>query len=103
MGRIMKKKFAQALLRQREEGQRRRLSASYTGILVILFLGHSLVLNMTSPLKLIPQTASAIGMGYLLLMIISLRQFRWLVDFIDWSKVEACVESESGNQDENLL
>lgn len=66
----MKDKFAQGLLRQREEGQRRRLSTFYTGILAMLFLGHALVSSLASPLKLLPQTALAIGMGYVHFLII---------------------------------
>jgi len=36
----------------------------------MLFLGHALVSSLASPLKLLPQTALAIGMGYVHFLII---------------------------------
>ena len=60
--------------------------------LVLLFLAHGFFSNLSSPLKLIPQTAAAIGMGYVLLYVISLRRFKFVAEFIDWTRVSAVAE-----------
>lgn len=86
----MTSRIATALLRQRDQGQRRVLTRRYVIGLVLLFLAHSYFSNLSSPLKLIPQTAAAIAMGYVLLLISSLRQFRYVAEFIDWGKVTTC-------------
>ena len=83
----MTSRIATGLLRQRDQGQRRVLVRRYVIGLVLLFLAHSYFSNLSSPLKLIPQTAAAIAMGYVLLLISSLRQFRYVAEFIDWGKV----------------
>jgi hypothetical protein len=88
----MRTKVAIALLRQRDEHRRKRLVLTYALGLVVLFVGHSYFSNLVSPLKLIPQTFTAIAMGYVLLLIISLRQFKYVAEFIDWSKVTALAE-----------
>jgi hypothetical protein len=56
------------------------------------FLAHNVFTGMESPLKLIPQTMSAIGMGYVLLSIFSMRRFPYLAEWIDWDKVGEFVE-----------
>ncbi len=85
----MRARIATGLLRQRDQGRRRVLIRRYAIGLVLLFLAHSYFSNLSSPLKLIPQTAAAIAMGYVLLLISSLRQFKYVAEFIDWGKVTA--------------
>ncbi|MBA4149449.1 MAG: hypothetical protein H0X66_15155 [Verrucomicrobia bacterium] len=57
-----------------------------------MFLAHSYFSNLSSPLKLIPQTVAAVSMGYVILYIISLRQFKYIAEFIDWDKVSKIAE-----------
>jgi hypothetical protein len=92
----MKTKIAKALLRQRDPHQRRRLLVTYSVALLLLLLGHGYFSNLSSPLKLIPQTMTAIAMGYMILYIISLRQFKFVADFIDWTKVTETAEPSAG-------
>jgi hypothetical protein len=83
----MNKKLATALLRQRDDRQRRRMLFTYSGLLGLLFLAHSFFTHLSSPLKLIPQTAAAISMGFFLVHIVSLRRFNEVAEFIDWARV----------------
>ena len=92
----MKTKIAKGLLRQREVLQRRRLMLIYALVLFLLFVVHCFFSNLSSPLKLIPQTFTAIAMGYMILSIISLRQFTHVAEFIDWTKVIASAEASGG-------
>jgi hypothetical protein len=57
--------------------------------LVLLFIAHGYFSNLSSALKLIPQTFVAVAMGYVILSIVSLRQFKYVSEFIDWGKVTA--------------
>lgn len=61
----------------------------YAVALVLLFIAHSYFTNLSSPLKLIPQMFAAIAMGYVVLLIVLLRQFKYVSEFIDWGKVTA--------------
>jgi hypothetical protein len=88
----MKTKIAKGLLRQRDPIQRRRMILICSIVLLLLLLAHGFFSDMASPLKLIPQTLTAIGMGYLILQIVALRQFTHLVEFIDWTKVKEAAE-----------
>jgi hypothetical protein len=83
----MRTKIAIGLLRQRDEHRRRRMVLTYAVGLVLLFVAHSYFSNLSTPLKLIPQTLTAITMGYVVLLILSLRQFKYVAEFIDWQKV----------------
>src|SRR5688572_27712456 len=91
----MRTKIAISLLRQRDERRRRRSILTYAVSLVLLFFANSYFSNLSSPLKLIPQTFSAIAMGYIILVIISLRQFKYVAEFIDWRKVTEIAESSA--------
>ena len=88
----MRTKVAKALFRQRDPQRRRRLILKCSVALLLLFLAHSYFSNLSSPLKLIPQTIAAIAMGYLMLYITSLRQFKHVAEFIDWAKVNEMAE-----------
>jgi hypothetical protein len=88
----MRTKVAIGLLRQRDEHRRRRLVLTYAVGLVFLFVAHSYFSNLSTPLKLIPQTFTAVAMGYVILLIISLRQFKHVAEFIDWRKVVEIAE-----------
>ena len=91
---MIESKIAKALLRQRDPGRRLRMMLTYA-VMTLLLLGvHAFVSNsMESPVKVIPQTMAAVGMGYLMLYIISLRHFRHVSGFIDWTKVEEAAEA----------
>jgi hypothetical protein len=65
-------------------------------MLLFLFLAHAYFSNLSSPLKLIPQTFSAIAMGYVLLCVLSSRQFKYVAEFIDWDKVTEAAEPRRG-------
>ena len=82
-------RIATGLLRHRNHGRRRALIGRYAVGLVLLFIAHSYFSNLSSPLKLIPQTFAAVAMGYAILSIASLRQFKYVSEFIDWDKVTA--------------
>ena len=88
----IKAKFAKALLSQHDKKKRNRKILVYIGALLALFFAHSYFSDLMSPLKLIPQTMMAIGMGYVMMCIQSLRQFAYVSDFIDWSKVKESAE-----------
>ena len=90
--RNMMMKVATALLRQRDERRRRRMILTYSIVLLLIFLAHSYFSNLSSPLRLIPQTFAAVAMGYIILCIISLRQFKYVAEFIDWAKVSRIAE-----------
>jgi hypothetical protein len=72
------------------------LMLTYSTVLLLLFLAHTYFSNLSSPLKLIPQTGLAMAMGYVLLFIVSLRQFKYLADFIDWNKVAEVADPTRG-------
>lgn len=84
---FLKSKIAKALLSQEDVRKRNRQILIYAVALLALFAAHSYFTNLTTPLKLIPQTMTAMGMGYVLLYIQSLRRFGYVADFIDWEKV----------------
>jgi|GEM_PF-6443833 len=84
----IKAKIAKALLSQNDPGKRRRLILIHVAVLLVLFFTHSYFSNLTSPLKLIPQTISAMGMGFVMVHILSLRRFGSIAVFIDWPKVK---------------
>jgi predicted neutral ceramidase superfamily lipid hydrolase len=88
----MKKKVAISLLRHRDERSRRRSILMYAVGLVFLFLAHTYFAKLSTPLKLIPQTITAVSMGYVVLLIMSLRQFKYVAEFIDWRKVTEIAE-----------
>jgi len=88
----IKIKVAKSLLSQRDSKQRKRQVLGYIVTLIVLLFVHSYFSNLASPLKLIPRTMTAIGMGYVILSILSLRRFIYLTDFIDWEKVTKSVE-----------
>lgn len=88
----MKTRVATVLLRQRDDKRRRGMILRYSAVLMLLFVAHSYFSNLSSPLRLIPQTAAAVGMGYFLLFILSLRQFKAVSEFIDWAKVMEIAE-----------
>jgi hypothetical protein len=94
----IKAKIAKALLSQHDQKKRNRQILVYVGALLALFFAHSYFSNMASPLKLIPQTMTAIGMGYVLLCILSLRRFAYVSEFIDWSKVKKSAEQGGPGQ-----
>lgn len=96
----MRTKVANALLRQRDQHSRSRLILTYSVVLVLLFAAHSYFSNLSSPLKLIPQTFAAVAMGYVLLSIISLRQFKYVAEFIDWAKVTRTAEPTPSDHQE---
>ena len=85
-------KLAKALLRLKDQRSRRRHMFIYAIILVVLFAAHAFFTNMDTPLKLIPQMLAAIGMGYVLSYILSVRQFKYLATFIDWENVSRTAE-----------
>ena len=89
----MRKKIAKGLLRQRDPQGRRRLMLIYAVAFLVLFAATGYFSNLTSPLKVIPQTMTAIGMGYVMLFISSLRQFKHVAEFIDWAKVTEVTET----------
>lgn len=91
----IKVKVAQSLLNQHNSEKRRRSFFMYGAVFVILFFTHSFFSSMTNPLKLIPQTFSAIGMGYVILLILSLRRFGYVAEFIDWPSVKETAEEVS--------
>ena len=72
----------------------------YAVTFLSLFAGTSYFANLTSPLKVIPQTMTAIGMGYVMLCVSSLRQFKHVAEFIDWAKVTEVTETP--NATDNL-
>jgi hypothetical protein len=81
-------KIARELLNQNDPTKRNRLMLKSIGVLLALTAMHGFFSNLESPRKLVPQTMSAIFMGYTLLYILSLRRFDYLARFIDWRKVE---------------
>lgn len=91
----MRTKIAKALLRQRDQHRRRRLILIYSIGLLLLVLAHRYFSNLSLPLKLFPQTFAAISIGYVILYIISLRQFKYVAEFIDWAKVMEIAEPSS--------
>jgi hypothetical protein len=92
----MKTKVAKALLRQRDPQQRSRLILIYSAALLGLFLAHGYFSNLASPMKLIPQTITAIGMGHVISYILSLRRFGHVADFIDWTKITGSAGPSAG-------
>jgi hypothetical protein len=84
---FLKSKIAKALLGQHDVRKRNRQILIYVVALLALFAAHSYFTNLTTPLKLIPQTMTAMGMGYVLLCIQSLRRFGYVAEFMDWEKV----------------
>ena len=84
---LLKSKIAKALLSQHDVRKRNRQTLVCVVALLALFAAHSYFTNLTTPLKLIPQTMTAMGMGYVLLCIQSLRRFGYVAEFIDWEKV----------------
>lgn len=93
----IKAKVAKALLDQHDAKKRKRLILSYAAVLVFLFLIHSYFSNLESPLKLIPQTMSAIGMGYVILLVLSLKRFAYVAEFIDWPRVKETAEQAASS------
>jgi len=89
----MRAKVAKGLLHQKDQHQRNRLVLVLSIALVVLFLADVCFANLSSPLKLIPQTFAAVAMGYVLLYIRSLRQFKFVAEFINWPKVTDAAES----------
>jgi len=96
----IKAKVAKTLLNQNDSKKRKRSTLIYIAVLVGLFLAHTYFSNMATPLKLIPQTMSAIGMGYVILLILSLRRFGYVAEFIDWPMVKKSAEQVSGDNGE---
>ncbi len=84
---LLKSKIAKALLNQQEVRKRNRQILICVVALLALFAAHSYFTNLATPLKLIPQTMTAMGMGYVLLYIQSLRRFGYVAEFMDWEKV----------------
>lgn len=97
MNTVMKTKIAKSLLRQRDPIQRRRMIFTSALVLLLLFFAHGFFAELASPLKLIPQTFTAIGMGYIILQIIALRQFAYVAEFMDWAKVTEAAEPAKGD------
>ena len=93
----IKARIAKALLSQQDSGKRKRQILILAGALLSLFLAHSYFSNMETPLKLIPQTMTAIGMGYVMLYMHSLRRFPYVAEFIDWAKVKESAEVAPSN------
>ncbi|TAE77232.1 MAG: hypothetical protein EAZ84_05000 [Verrucomicrobia bacterium] len=91
---LLRVKIAKSLLNQQDPAKRKRLVLWYLGGLVGLFLAHHHFSGMTTPLKLVPQTMSAIGMGYVILCLRSVQQFGRVAEFIDWSKVKESAGTE---------
>jgi len=94
----IKAKIAKALLSQHDVKNRNRQILVYVGGLLALFVAHSYSSNMATPLKLIPQTMTAIGMGYVMLSILSLSRFVYVAEFIDWAKVKESVDQDATGQ-----
>ena len=88
----MRTKIARALLRQRDPRQRQRLLLRSYAAFLLFFAAYCYFCNLSSPLKLIPQTFTGLAMGYLMLSITALRQFKYVTEFIDWARVSAVVE-----------
>jgi len=86
-------KLAKALLQQKDQRYRRRQVIAYIVGLVLLFVAHVLFARMDTPLKLIPMTFFGISMGIILIYILSLRQFKYMLAFIDWEKVTQAAAS----------
>jgi hypothetical protein len=95
----IKANVAKSLLNQRDPGRRKRTALTCLGGLLALFLIHAYFSNLASPLKLIPQTFCAIGMGYALLYLLSLRRFEYVAEFIDWAKVKQSAGEASPSDD----
>lgn len=91
---MIKNRIAHALLRQRDVRGRRILLIKYAVLLALTFLAHTYFVNLATPLRLIPQTMSAIAMGYLLTALAAVRNFRIVAEFIDWEKVTAMEEPQ---------
>ncbi|GMU23821.1 MAG: hypothetical protein AMXMBFR13_38990 [Phycisphaerae bacterium] len=70
----------------------------YLALLLLLFIAHTYFSNLDSPLKLIPQTMAAISMGWVLMLVLSLRHFTYLAEFIDWTQVTQATESEEESE-----
>lgn len=83
------------LVRQRDYRQRKKMVFRYMVVLTLVFLAHTYFSNLSTPLKLIPQTLAAITMGYIVILIISVRQFTHISEFIDWTKVNTAAEPDS--------
>src|SRR5687767_13857950 len=90
------RKVASGLLSQRDPQRRRLLILTYSVVLLLLFLAHTYFSRLSSPLKLMPQTGLAMAMGYVLLHIVSLSQFKYLADFINWDKVAEVADPRRG-------
>lgn len=95
----IKTRIAKGLLSQFDPKKRKRLTLIYVGALLGLFLIHCYFSNMATPLKLLPQTMSAIGMGYVMLSVLSLRRFGYVAEFIDWPKVKESAEQACSSND----
>lgn len=89
----MNKKTAKELLKQRDPQSRRRLILQYSAVLLLLIVVNGYFSNLSSPLKVIPTTFTSVVMGYVILLIVAVRRFPYVADFIDWAKVEAAAES----------
>ena len=100
---LIRTKVAMALLNQQDSKKRNRLAWIYVAVLLVLFATHTYFSNMTSPLKLIPQTMSAIGTGYVILLVLSLRRFGYVAEFIDWSKVKKSAEQGGDGDTEEAV
>jgi len=85
-------RLAESFIQQRRPEIRKKLIIKNLIVFGLLFLAHSFSSNLETPLKLIPQTMSAVGMGYVLFILVAIKQFSLVVDFIDWEKVESHTE-----------
>lgn len=90
----MNAKIAQSLLRQRDPKQRRWMMLKYGAALVLLFFAHDYFTELSSPLKLVPQMISAMFMGWMLICLLSVKNFPRLAGFIDWDKVTAAAGND---------
>jgi uncharacterized membrane protein len=91
-------KIAKALLKQRDKKKRRKTAIIYFSALILCFLMHNYFSDLTTPLKVLPETFLAMIMGYIITVIISLWNFRVVSEFINWEKVTSASQTENENQ-----
>lgn len=84
----IKKKLALTLLKQRDEKNLKKQKILYLLLLLVTFGLHLFFSNLETPLKLIPQTMCALYMGFLIYVLSTIGQFRYVKEFILWDKVE---------------
>ena len=87
-------KIARQFLKVRDPGHRRGMVIKYVAIIVVFAVLNSLSHRWDSPLSMMPETATAIFMGYFVLLAICVMKFPLEAQFINWEAVEEAAQDK---------